>query len=605
VNRHHPRTSSARATVITAAAALAAALGVFSRPAPAQNIVLPGTQPGGLTTPLAAAAQCSECHSMLTTSDGRPYMPADLWPASMMANAVRDPLFIATLADAEQDHPGLGQYCLRCHTPAGFTDGNAMSGDPAQLDRFTDMDGVHCDTCHRSIDASATDPMAPYIGNARLYFQDAPAGTSPTRHGPRTDPLLSPRHPSVGDPFIRDARTCGQCHDVDNPLVHRRLPDGTDTGANFPLQSTYSEWAQSDFARRTTPRTCQDCHMPTESAALPVSTIPGSPLRSDHHRHDFVGANEWGMAMLRAAFPGELDDQYDALRTRSQDFLRGAARLEIVALPTDARAGDTVQLSVRVTNLTGHKLPTGYEDSRQMWIQVEAGGRVVTGAMANDDLVEDAQLRIYRFVPGHLESGRVVPDDFVARHEVVAEDTRIPPQGMMPDARTMPVGRDYSGGPGGTLRNDDTATFNVPVAAAPGPMPVTVRLMYRTTTRHYVETIAGANHSNTAGQHLLDVWNAAGRSAPFTMATQQAMVQVTGTAPSDGGADAAGPDAAGARDGGADGGTVTPPGGCGCATPGQSSTGGRAVSSVLFALFVAAGGALRRARRRRTARRVD
>jgi hypothetical protein len=38
---------------------------------------------------------------------------------SMMGNTLRDPLFLAALTVAEQDRPGVGDWCLRCHTPPG------------------------------------------------------------------------------------------------------------------------------------------------------------------------------------------------------------------------------------------------------------------------------------------------------------------------------------------------------------------------------------------------------------------------------------------------------------------------------------------------------
>ncbi len=56
-----------------------------------------------------------------------------------MANAARDPLFLAALSVAEQDSAGSGQFCLRCHTPKGFVKGNA-TGIGQQLDT-DDLEG--------------------------------------------------------------------------------------------------------------------------------------------------------------------------------------------------------------------------------------------------------------------------------------------------------------------------------------------------------------------------------------------------------------------------------------------------------------------------------
>lgn len=507
-------------------AALTAPLAVAAQPR--------GTQPNTLQHPLAPAERCTECHAGGSTGTGEPYMAADTWAASMMANASRDPLFLATLTVAEQDSPGLGTICLRCHTPSAFTGGRATPGTGARLDPLEgDLDGVHCDTCHRSIVPEGV-PGAPHLSNAQLYFSDAPMGAIATRFGPRDNPVPSPRHPSMGSAFVRDARLCGQCHDVDHPTNRRRDLTGRDTGAPFPLQSTYTEWAQSDFARRANPETCVTCHMPTiPGDPLPSTRIPGAPPREGQRRHDFLGANAWGMAMLEAAYPGERDEAYRSMRTRIERYLRSAARVELLSPPTTGAAGSTVRLRVKVTNLSGHKLPTGYEDARLMWLQVQVGDTVVSGAYAQDELVEDRQVRVYRFQAGHYENGRVSPSDFVARHDVVLEDTRIPPLGMRADARTQPVGRDYTGGEGGTLRNYDEASFDVPLPMQPGTVPVTVRLMYRSTTKHYVEAIAGANRTDTRGRELLRVWNASGRAAPLSIAEAVTMVTVTPSSTTD------------------------------------------------------------------------
>ena len=81
------------------------------------------------------------------------------------------------------------------------------------------------------------------------------------------------------------------------------------------------------------------------------------------------------------------DAEYDALRARTREYLRTAATVEITSTPTGT-AGSTVSVPVRVTNLSGHKLPTGYEDARLMWLQVQVGGTVVSGAFVGDELVE-------------------------------------------------------------------------------------------------------------------------------------------------------------------------------------------------------------------------
>ena len=483
-----------------------------------------GTQPNTLTHPLAPASTCRTCHSGLTTASGESYAAHDTWAPSMLANAARDPLFLATVSVAEQDAPGIGQRCFRCHSPTAFTNGHAATG---MLDRTTgDLDGVHCDTCHRAVPAPDGMPGR----NGELYFNDGAEGMAPPRLGPRSDAATNMRHTSAQSDFLRSSELCGTCHELDHPTRNRVSLTGEDMGYRLPLQTTYSEWLGSDYARGATAQTCQSCHMPEASPleALRAARAGGAPDRMGVRRHDLHAANAWGMDLLRAAFPGESDAAFTAARTRIEATLRSSARVEIVEAPATASPGAAVRVRVRVTNLTGHKLPTGYEDARVMWLELRVGDTVVSGAYANDELVEDNQARIYRLQLGRREGSGLVANEFVARHEAVLEDTRIPPRGSRPEARIAPVGRDYAGGPDGTLRHWDETTYTVTLPTTGASVPITARLMYRSTTRHYVEAIAAENRSDMRGAELLRLFNASGRAAPLEVGRATATVRTGG-----------------------------------------------------------------------------
>lgn len=83
----------------------------------------PGTQPfehGFDIRHLGDPKQdCTTCHgtSFTIESEAEPYF---YWRGSMMANASRDPLFEACMAVAQQDAPGSGDLCLRCHIPKAW-----------------------------------------------------------------------------------------------------------------------------------------------------------------------------------------------------------------------------------------------------------------------------------------------------------------------------------------------------------------------------------------------------------------------------------------------------------------------------------------------------
>ena len=89
--------------------------------------------------------------------------------------------------------------------------------------------------------------------------------------------------------------------------------------------------------------------------------------RTDLPLHQFKGANTFIPAVLpfHPAFGGEVDTAalQDGIAA-STDNLRKAATV------SGTIAGGT--LTVRVTNETGHKLPTGYPEGRRMWLHVRA-----------------------------------------------------------------------------------------------------------------------------------------------------------------------------------------------------------------------------------------
>jgi hypothetical protein len=553
-----------------------------------------GTPPGGLAggAPIASAADCKRCHGGFPTDDGKLYMPWDTWAGSMMANAARDPLFLASLTIAEQDRPGSGGFCLRCHTPSAYVASHTTPGDGSALDDV-DREGVQCAVCHRSVDGSKppiSDANAPYIGNAQITFDVGTAYGAPYR-GPYDDSSSSV-HDTIGDPFTSgdDSRLCGQCHQVDNPGEHLYDASGADTGKPFPLDTTYEEWQQSSYASGAGARSCQSCHMPAVNGSYEVGSGAGN--RDMPPRHDFVGGNDWGPALLKAAFPGLRDAQYDYTRATAQASLAAAAKLEIKALPVFGPAAGSVAATVRVTNLAGHKFPTGYADGRRAWLEVAvvgAGGGVDVQSGAYDAttgvLAEDNQLRLYEAVHGRDGS----PEDHIVLHRQILRDTRIPPAGFTPTAATKPIGPiSFSDGAGGVNAFDD-ASFQIALPLSPGStVTVRVRLVYQAMTAAHVAALAAANTTDDRGTKLMQLWQQTGGAAPFVMAEVTRPVAVV-LNDAEGGVSDAGLDGS-PKGGGGSGG-----GGCGCATAPSRVNG--LLAFLLIVLGAAA--ARRRGRRRR------
>jgi hypothetical protein len=122
-----------------------------------------------------------------------------------------------------------------------------------------------------------------------------------------------------------------------------------------------------------TPRyfSCQTCHMPA-TPALGCNKEGGNPsvsIRPDQPRHDLTGGNYWmpqAMQYMDTAdtllLGGGLSSAeiagMNAGIARAQANLENAAALSV--------SGNTL----RVVNLTGHKLISGYPEGRRMWLNI-------------------------------------------------------------------------------------------------------------------------------------------------------------------------------------------------------------------------------------------
>ncbi|HLM74067.1 MAG TPA: multiheme c-type cytochrome, partial [Polyangiaceae bacterium] len=329
---------------------------------------LGGTKPGELPSggKFLDADGCAQCHGGGVAGDTS-YLPSDTWAGTMMANAARDPVFFAALAVANQDAPGVGTYCIRCHAPIGFVRGHATPSDGSALDKV-DKQGIGCEVCHRAEQSLApNDPY--YLGDAQLVFSD-----DATKHGPYGS-APSPVHSSEKDLGLSDSRFCGQCHQVSNPGSELRDAAGAPMGIAFPLDTTFEEWAASAYSDEGSAAFagCVDCHMPRVSGDKPVATPAGSPLRKDPRRHALSGGNYWGIQAVMqanpdraAAFPVAFENALE----NTLETLKTAVKVTIEDPPSSLVAGEPFEVKVRVANLSGHKFPAGYAESRRAWLSV-------------------------------------------------------------------------------------------------------------------------------------------------------------------------------------------------------------------------------------------
>jgi hypothetical protein len=302
-----------------------------------QNVFMPGSQPdeaGNAETP----DKCDNCHGGYNQA----VEPAYNWRGSMMAQAARDPLWLACLTTALQDsiwavgNPNAGDLCIRCHSPVGWLEGRSDPTNTAAL-RTKDFDGVQCDFCHRLIDPMAalrqpdvppdTDPTAQSMADA-TFSRDVEAlslltlfdGTAffntttnlPVNYGDGDLPnyvgnaggqyFVDPSNAKSGPFWDADARhqvyysryhqsetLCFTCHDVSNPvlaslILGEDVPEIQAAATYFHVERTASEFLLSEFGRG--------------GAATDIPGVPSADKCQDCHMRDVVGmgANKHGVS---------------------------------------------------------------------------------------------------------------------------------------------------------------------------------------------------------------------------------------------------------------------------------------------------------------------
>jgi hypothetical protein len=523
-------------------------------PSTLRDMDLPGTQPFEGAVLEDPSSHCVSCHGDYDSTNE----PWETWRGSMMAQAARDPLFLACLAVAEQDAPGVGDLCIRCHSPGGWQEGRSVDTGGSLLNA-KDRHSIQCDFCHRVVDFNYVPGVSPPqdvavlndIVPLPLQYANGQFINDPSAlpRGPFDDAAAN--HQFAESPIHSSSNICGTCHDVSNPVFEKTGPGdytptawGTehptmDLSDMFPIERTFSEWSVSEYATVGVfaPQfagnkadgivsTCEDCHMRDVNAT--GCNQGGTPTRADMPIHDFTGGNTFIPDILPSFFPGEVDvAALQASKQRATSMLQLAATLEL----TPQNYG----VKVKVTNETGHKLPSGYPEGRRIWLNVVA--RDILGAVVFESgiydtstgvLTHDSQEKIYEIQPGlspSLASALLLPAGksfhFVL-NDTVYSDNRIPPRGFtnanFDIIQSPPVAYPYADG----QYWDETQYF------LPGEAEsVTVTLYYQTTTKEYVEFLRDENVTNSAGQDLYDAWVANGRSRPVVMAQGMAIVNVT------------------------------------------------------------------------------
>lgn len=529
------------------------------------DFFMPGSQPDAARS-FDAPVNCATCHSGINNNSDISYEPTFGWQGSMMSQAMRDPLYLASLAIANQDADFAGDLCLRCHTPSGWLSGRSEPTDGSALTP-QDIEGIDCHFCHELINPESTDVDDLVIINALAAEGNRPpqAGNgmfvmesdNKKRHGPFDD--AEPKsHTSKFDTFYSESAYCGTCHDVSNPVFKKTsefdengsfkyvLDLGNDaktflTHDMFPVERTYSEWTMSAYnstegisssvfgGNKTTVSSCQDCHMKDVTGyGCNKNNIP---LRSDLPMHDLTGGNTFVPTLLAQLYP-EYADELNAGIARAEGMLQNAATMEVTG---DAEE-DGYEISVKIINESGHKLPSGYPEGRRIWIQVIAydignnpiwysgeydqntGDLSKTDSDGNDTKIYEAKLAMSDEVEsatGKRNTADGSSFHFALNNKVV-KDNRIPPRGFTNEnfktIQSPVIGYSYDDG-----EYWDITEYHLPLNTD----RVEVRLLYQTTSKEYIAFLRDENSTTTDGQTMYDLWSANGKSTPEVIASEE------------------------------------------------------------------------------------
>lgn len=516
---HRPAHRRAIVTIITIVCASMAA----------GQVELPGTPPLARGLRVEALEQCTVCHSKTASGQQDPHAS---WQAGLMSLASKDPLFRAAMSIANQDVPDVGSFCLRCHTPRGFFEGRTMPADGAAL-KPEDLHGVTCAICHKLIDprtpraAELVPFVPPGLGNGMMVLdkENRMQGV----YGDNPGLMMRP-HTAEKSAFLLSGDACGTCHDVSNPLLAedvRKQPPHT----FGHIERTYSEWKLSDFARQGPDGSCLVCHYPQVAGGGYPSRFPDNPKRERFGEHGPVGGSTWVQEAIWRLWDGQDMDRAALERgqQKAREFLRTAATLELTFTGTD-------RARLRITNLTGHKLPTGYPEGRRMWVQAryyDAAGNVLDEigkygereftvggqTLKLPTLLDPEQTRVYECLPAISEAqakkyGKAAGKSFFfVLNDYIAKDNRIPPKGFanaaFAERGCAPVDATYADG-----QHWDDVELLLPAGTA----KVEVRLMYQSASAEYMVFLAEEDRTGPWGRRVFDVWRATEHCPPEVIA---------------------------------------------------------------------------------------
>ena len=507
-------------TSTLAAAALAALLSCGPKQGPLEKVPLTASQgAAAVTTPPAAvddgpplssfqgelfsgSGACQECHDNIQGDAGQDVSVAASWRASIMANAARDPYWLASVSAEVAAAPALAEViedkCATCHMPMARSTDAAKGGQGVMFDGYLKPDhplheladdGVSCSLCHQ-IAAEGVGGKESFSGHF-AYDTKTPKGERIAYGLREVAPADSEQmveksgYRPVPSAHMGKAELCASCHTLFTPFVD----NAGQIAGELPEQTPYLEWQKSGWSET---HQCQDCHMP-----------PTIRKGRRFYQHHFAGGNAWMLRVLQASAE-ELGVTASSAQLDAE-IMRTVGQLEMATanlqLDSAVLESGKVMAALTVVPRTGHKLPTGFP-SRRVWLHVtvadgagkvlfESGKANADGSIVGNDNDADPKA----FEPHHAtvtsadqvqiyESIMVDVDDAVTtrllRGARYAKDNRLLPRGLEPLELEPAIAIHGAATDDPDFRaGADTVRYEIDTRGASGPLTFTAELLYQ------------------------------------------------------------------------------------------------------------------------------
>jgi hypothetical protein len=517
-----------RSPLIAVATASFAAIATIVIAGPGSKQVRPPHGSSTSTAHFVTSEACASCHNGLWTADGEELSLETEWQTSMMSHSFIDPLWQAKVRTEMLRIPALSsvieEKCVRCHAPMAAVEA-ASSGEKVAIfgDGFIDpahpyhqlaMDGVGCTLCHQIQNSDALGTPTGWSGGFSIANPHSAEGRR--IYAQYDNPFTRPMIENVGylpmmGMQMHEAEVCATCHQLLTDYVDDSGAIASTPETRFPEQTPYTEWLHSDFGHhRSLETSCQVCHMIRAGDARIASRPPWLPVRSEVSRHQFMTGNTTLLGIL-GTFSEELGTS--AWRTAratnaAREYLPTAATLETV---NASLVNGVLEITVRVVNRTGHKLPTGIP-LRRMYLHTaveDPAGTIVfeSGPLLDDHRIEgvDADTDPTAFEPHH---DVITSEDQVQVYEAIMhtvegeltytllrasgylKDNRILPRGLAPEDAPALIS------PQGSCRTDsnfvggsDEVTYRIARLYEPA-YTVTIELRYQPVSYPFVRDLS-------------------------------------------------------------------------------------------------------------------